>query len=598
MVHFYNGDKAEAYLNLVDSEILPEADVEIIDSPSAPTNRNPPSDNSLCTSKPQVVQLIKVTIACALLATVVVLSYSVHIQKRNLNLLKEHLNIATGDLNATSLCDRSNTYYSNIRDERHMRRRENGLYCIDVCSHMRQVSPLINGLTVLTDPTKDGCWCKTNISLSTRYQSCFIAPDTETTPTPKPEDSKYLCEWRSGAGSGGTEVKVGVLQGDVCVKACLHMKQFDNLINGVTVYSDPTKLGCWCEQRMRTVRKSSRHKTCFLTPRYNRTEQVDPGVCDFSTGYGSGGTLMAMGKRSARDCVEDCLHMKKIERRVNGVTIKSKDGSCWCDVGKTTVSYALNTCHLEESDGKCVLRDTAYRGTDLKKIPDLETWKSCSEVCRGINSCVSWTWFSSNKTCNVKSGGGEQMTMKDAVSGTRECGTDMCSFRLGNGRGGSSRRIGSQTGAACVSACLHMRKVKPGINGVTVYQDKLKSSCYCRSNMTHIGGIYKTCFFKPNVTLTPLTTFHDYVPDCPLQPGDGTGVGEIYLGKLDREACTLGCLHVKKIDDTIQGVNSSFSRMHTNVAQETSILAVIISFRNPVRSSTYFSSISTKHFHL
>ena len=124
MVHFYNGDKTDAYLNLVDSEILPEADIEIVESPTTPYPpklTQKPSEASLwCGARPRLVRILKLTICVLSLITIVCLSYSVHIQNRNIKLLREHVNIITGDLNATSLCDRSNTYYSNMGEEKHL----------------------------------------------------------------------------------------------------------------------------------------------------------------------------------------------------------------------------------------------------------------------------------------------------------------------------------------------------------------------------------------------------------------------------------------------------------------------------------------------
>ena len=67
------------------------------------------------------------------------------------------------------------------------------------------------------------------------------------------ETSGFVCDFQQGDGAGGTEVKIGNLAGNACVSACLHLKQFDNTVNGVTVFADTSRRGCWCERGMRKV---------------------------------------------------------------------------------------------------------------------------------------------------------------------------------------------------------------------------------------------------------------------------------------------------------------------------------------------------------
>ena len=73
-----------------------------------------------------------------------------------------------------------------------------------------------------------------------------------------------------GDGTGGTEVKISsTLTGENCIQACIEKKKTDDSINGVTVYKDD-RGGCWCENNMKSVSKSSSDiklwKACFIKP--------------------------------------------------------------------------------------------------------------------------------------------------------------------------------------------------------------------------------------------------------------------------------------------------------------------------------------------
>ena len=71
------------------------------------------------------------------------------------------------------------------------------------------------------------------------------------------------CEFVSGDGAGGKDVKIGTQTGSKCIDACLAMKVKDSSINGVTILSN-NKDGCWCEKNMNKVAESKQYQTCFL----------------------------------------------------------------------------------------------------------------------------------------------------------------------------------------------------------------------------------------------------------------------------------------------------------------------------------------------
>ena len=64
------------------------------------------------------------------------------------------------------------------------------------------------------------------------------------------------------------EIRAGNQQGQDCAEACVHLKKAEDTINGVKVYSDTSKKGCWCGKKMYTIETTDkRYKTCFLIPK-------------------------------------------------------------------------------------------------------------------------------------------------------------------------------------------------------------------------------------------------------------------------------------------------------------------------------------------
>ena len=74
----------------------------------------------------------------------------------------------------------------------------------------------------------------------------------------------YTCSLKVGDGEGTSEVKIGDQTGAACVAACIARKEYDQTINGVTVYSKLSKPGCWCEKGMKKVGGRKIYKTCFI----------------------------------------------------------------------------------------------------------------------------------------------------------------------------------------------------------------------------------------------------------------------------------------------------------------------------------------------
>merc|ERR1712072_525717 len=69
-----------------------------------------------------------------------------------------------------------------------------------------------------------------------------------------------------------------------------------------------------------------------------------------------------------------------------------------------------------------------------------------------------------------------------------------CAFKIGDGTGGPEKKIGHQKGAACVKACVALKRKSPTINGVTY----VKRGCYCeyKQKRRNHNKSWRNCFLK------------------------------------------------------------------------------------------------------
>merc|ERR1712168_672136 len=140
---------------------------------------------------------------------------------------------------------------------------QKGVECINACLALKKEDDEINGVTTYSDSSKGGCWCESNVDRvkpNSDYQTCFLVEKSEQSTI----THDYSCSFKSGDGAGGSEIKVGNQKGKECVDACLALKKEDVTINGVTVYSDSSKEGCWCESNMNYIWSNSAYQSCFL----------------------------------------------------------------------------------------------------------------------------------------------------------------------------------------------------------------------------------------------------------------------------------------------------------------------------------------------
>lgn len=75
-------------------------------------------------------------------------------------------------------------------------------------------------------------------------------------------DGSYTCEFKIGGGNNYT--KIGDYKQDECLKACLKQKRINNAFNGIGVYVDQSKSGCWCLKYMPSRNNYHEFKSCTI----------------------------------------------------------------------------------------------------------------------------------------------------------------------------------------------------------------------------------------------------------------------------------------------------------------------------------------------
>lgn len=303
---------------------------------------------------------------------------------------------------------------------------------------------------------------------------------------------------------------------------------------------------------MTGISKSSYYETCTLLKKEPHTK-IDPAVCSFRTGNGDSGPKerFVIEKQKKSDCVEDCLHLKRIDNKINGVSWNSVSGNCWCLKNMQNITVKYNTCSLNTT---CLQYNKTTTGNVVGK-PNATSWMNCSGYCRLNKNCVAWTWKESTKNCSLNG----ESTMKSAqevVSGDRMCGLDVCKF-VPTVSLPTYRRMSDSKGKKCVEECLLWKMANPFVTGASVFSNQTEKGCFCHVNMTSMGDSVKTCFLKPKKS-EPVIDVDTKNVTCNLQPGNGYGASysgsEIYMGQLSVEPCLKACLFVKQMDISINGM--------------------------------------------
>ena len=183
------------------------------------------------------------------------------------------------------------------------------------------------------------------------------------------------------------------------------------------------------------------YRTCFLRPAKSDRSVVTTNetlpTCNLVPGDGAGGgTDIFLGRLLRDACFRSCLHLRKIDPSINGMTVKNNvtEPGCWCErrsVG-IRISRSYSTCRF-------IFNDTSDTSADTSGI---------------------------------------------------------CRFQHGAGVSGSPLKhglVGRMPEQQCVKTCVNMKIVNPDINGITI--SSISKRCWCESSMKSIGR-YRTCFIE------------------------------------------------------------------------------------------------------
>ena len=340
-----------------------------------------------------------------------------------------------------------------------------------------------------------------------------------------------------------------------CVEACIHLKLIDPSVNGVSLFTDPTRHSCWCEKKMRWIDQDHNIRTCHLKPRIT-SHTVDAATCNFTTGHGLEGSSFFLEKQTPGDCVMGCLHMKRADTSINGVSVNADSGECRCHTGMKKIGSKSQSCVMARNMS-CVSFDVSYTGVVLANISESISWAQCREHCIQISQCEYWSWNAVEKLCQLRNTEAGRTNLDGWVSGGRICGGVECRLVDGEGLGGRKRYVSHETGEPCISRCAALQQIDHLINGVTIFNDGREKGCYCRYNMSDATTppTHQSCFLTPQ-HFEPIEEMTDS-PQCSFKQGDGTGVegSDIYIGALSEKGCLKSCLHLKKVDPSVNGIS-------------------------------------------
>ena len=227
---------------------------------------------------------------------------------------------------------------------------ETGYACAVKCLELQQTESDVSGATVYMDTSRKGCFCNYNMTnIDQSYKTCFLTPKKL---EPMPGTTRNVtCEFQPGdgygGGRGGREIYLSNLSGHVCLKACTYLSEMDASVNGMTVYANTSRPGCWCEKRMGSkVKNTPAFKTCKFTYPGEEGAASASSLCSLQHGE-SDGIRTYVGRLGESECVRTCGHVTRLDGTLNGVTWNTETNSCFCKRNVTTIGK-FKTCLLND----------------------------------------------------------------------------------------------------------------------------------------------------------------------------------------------------------------------------------------------------------
>lgn len=211
--------------------------------------------------------------------------------------------------------------------------------CLDQCMAKKKHDNAINGIGVYTDQSKGGCWCLKNMPNRNHYhmfKSCAIKEDASETVTLAGnayQGAGVTCSFKPGGGN--TFKWAGNYKQSECLSVCLKKKGSDSSVNGIGVYADQNKGGCWCLKNMPNRNHYRMFKSCVMETGKGAEESsaISNGhryTCEFR--LGGGNTFFKIGNYKQDQCLQECLKRKVNDNAINGIGVYTDQtrGGCWC----------------------------------------------------------------------------------------------------------------------------------------------------------------------------------------------------------------------------------------------------------------------------
>ena len=222
----------------------------------------------------------------------------------------------------------------------------------------------------------------------------------------------HICEFKPSFWIQNVRM-VSESTGNSCVEECLYLKKYNQLINGVSVYSDGKKGGCFCHYNMTKIDDTV--KTCFLKPHSTESSKkfIDTSyTCDLQPGGGFSSSDIYLKDIHSDDCFRACLYLEKMDNAIYGISVlaNSTISGCWClrksyPIHRSTIFKSCNfkkkNSHINIDGKSCVFKHGDTDGRPSYK--GLKEKKECLSICSSIRSVdetvTGLSWKPQSKHC-------------------------------------------------------------------------------------------------------------------------------------------------------------------------------------------------------
>jgi hypothetical protein len=112
-----------------------------------------------------------------------------------------------------------------------------------------------------------------------------------------------------------------------------------------------------------------------------------------------GGNLKSLKGKTAATCKDEC----ELNKSCKGFTYISGWNRCFLKkkVSKQ-VTLRITSGYLDENRKPKIMKDTDFKGHDLKSLNGIKSAKECAQKCKTTNECIGFAYLDGYNTCWVK----------------------------------------------------------------------------------------------------------------------------------------------------------------------------------------------------